>query len=341
MISSNNNIAEIRRLIEAADSILVTSHMDGDGDSIGTQLAVLDYLEWLGKKAVAAHESQIPSALRFLPGSSRLHDIKIEEELSAVRSMGPFDLLLVLECPNPSRMGAVWDLKAADAKVINIDHHHDNTGYGDAVWLRPEASSVGELMAEYFEAVEFPFAEPTAEALYAAILTDTGRFQYPSASPATFAIVADIVKRGIDIRKITDSIYFQRTQASLKLLGVALAGIRFFAGGQAAIIELTPEMFQSAKATADDSEGIVEYTLMATGAEVGALVRSYDGKRTKVSLRSRGQYDVSEIAAHFGGGGHAGAAGCTFESSTAETMELVISKLKDMLALHTKVEVHS
>ncbi len=306
--------------------------MDGDGDSIGTQLAVLDYLGWLGKRAIAAHESLVPNAMRFLSGASRLHNIREAGELTTVKAQGPFDLMIVLECPNPSRMGAVWDLKSDNTKVINIDHHQDNTNYGDTVWLRPAASSVGELMAEYFVAVDFPFEKPTAEALYTAILTDTGRFQYPSASSKTFEIVADLVSRGISIRDITDSIYFQRTQPSLKLLGLALAGIKFFADGQAAIIELTQEMFNEAGATADEAEGIVEYTLMATGAEVGALVRSYDGQSTKVSLRSRGHHDVTTIAAQFGGGGHAAAAGCKFNSSTTEVTEQIVGKINEMLA---------
>ena len=341
MTPQTDNINAIRQLIEFANNILVTAHMDGDGDSIGTQLAVLDYLESLGKNAIAAHASDVPDMLRFLPKSARLHNIRISAELEKVECAGPYDLLLVLECPTPERMGAVWNLKAADAKIINIDHHHDNVGYGDIAWVDPVASSVGELLTEYFIDIGFEFDAATAESLYTAILTDTGRFQYNSAGPKTFRLVADLVARGIDIRKVVDHIYLQRKPSSLTLLGLALATIRFFAGGRAALIEIPPATFQQAGATSADCEGIVEYTLMAKGTEVGALVRSDDNQRTKVSLRSRGGCDVSAIASQFGGGGHAGAAGCAFDASTSDVVKTIISSIETALESHVAVGVES
>jgi bifunctional oligoribonuclease and PAP phosphatase NrnA len=342
MKSSNSNTASIlaiQRLIESSESILVTSHMDGDGDSIGTQLAVLDYLAWLGKKAVAAHESELPDSMAFLAASSRLNNVRNAEAMATVERLAPYDLLIVLECPNPGRMGAVWNFKSEHTKVINIDHHPDNIEFGDALWVVPGASSVGELMAEYFAAVQFPFGEKTAEALYTAILTDTGRFQYPSATSRTFEIVANILKRDINIRDIADSIYHHRSHSSLRLLGSALSNMRMFASGRGALITLTKEDFEIANASAEECEGIVEYTLMTAGSEVGALVRSMDGAHSKVSLRSRGKYDISTIAAQFGGGGHAGAAGCKLEGSTPEAAEIVVAKLTALLESSSTAKV--
>ncbi len=340
-MSVDSKITAIRQLIESSESVLVTSHMDGDGDSIGTQLAVLDYLAWLGKTAVAAHDSELPDSLRFLNDSTRLNNVRLPARMDALKSSAPFDLMIVLECPNPERMGTVWSLKSENTKIINVDHHQDNTEYGDAVWLDAGASSVGELWAEYFAAVEFPFGAKTAEALYTAILTDTGRFQYPSATSKTFEVVAELLKRDINIRDIADSIYHHRSYSSLRLLGSALSNMKMFAAGRGSLITLQKDDFDSANSSPIECEGIVEYTLMTAGSEVGALVRSFDDTQSKVSLRSRGNYDISEIAAQFGGGGHAGAAGCKLDVPAHEAAEMVVAKLTALLesSATTKVSV--
>ncbi|MFQ5607441.1 MAG: bifunctional oligoribonuclease/PAP phosphatase NrnA, partial [Candidatus Zixiibacteriota bacterium] len=302
---NSETTANIQRLVKDSTRILITSHRDGDGDSIGTQLAMCDYLESLGKAFDCYQHGPTPGYLKFLPGIERIKDISTLDPAAVEEK---FDLAIILECPNLERTGDVSKLVSEHTTVVNIDHHADNTGYGTVNWVDGDASSVGELVLNYLEGVGFRVGVATAESLYTAIMTDTGRFHYTSATAGAFEAVARLVATGIDIQRICDSVYFSRRPQSIKLTGLALSQIEYAADDRICLIPISAGMFEQAGAANGDTDGIVEYTLYGARSEIGALLREHDAGSVKVSLRSRGSWDVSKIAGQFGGGGHQNAA---------------------------------
>ena len=321
-------LADIQSLIKDAENVLITAHRDGDGDSIGTALAVRDYVSSLDKSAIVLQHGPVPNYLQFLAGSDGIVDVS---SASARIPNAAFDLTIALECPNLERTGDVVKFTAPGAPIINIDHHTDNTGYGTVNWVDTSASSVGEMVTYLFGRLNFPIEQDNAECLYTAILTDTGRFHYPSATPDTFRHVAKLVASGIDIQQICDRIYFSRRPQSIKLTGLALSQVDYAADGRVCVIHISHDMIKQAGAANGDTEGIVEYTLHGEKAELGALVRDNSEGGVKVSLRSRGAWDVARIAAEFGGGGHVNAAGCVLDSTLEAATGIIKSRLLKVL----------
>ncbi|MCH9031101.1 MAG: hypothetical protein IIB00_02435, partial [candidate division Zixibacteria bacterium] len=207
-------------------------------------------------------------------------------------------------------------------------HHKDNANYGEIIWVDSEYSSVGEMLCDFFKWSGFEFGSQTAQALYTAILTDTGRFRFNAARGNTFRVTANLVDKGINIQELCDSIYFSKSQASLELTGLALGNIRFAEDGKVCLIPVSKQMYQKTGAVKFDSEGIVDYTLQTAKAQLGALLKEEETS-VRVSLRSRGDIDVSAIASSFGGGGHRNAAGLTLETSLEDALEIIEKRLVD------------
>lgn len=315
-------IDNIQQALSESRRILVVSHVDPDGDALGTQLAFVQYLRDIGKAAWAYTQPGIPDKYRFLQAS--------ESNGSENRcpDAGEIDTLLVLECPQLDRLGGAVRFLGNGTKVINIDHHPDNKLNADIFWLDPERSSVGEMVYEYFERVGYAISPVVAEQLYTAILTDTGRFRFSSTSPRTMQIVGELIRCGADPRKIVDAVYNNFTPEAMKLLGMVLGSIEFFDDDRICILSLTRAMLDESGARPEDSEGFVDHTLHGRGSICGALLKEIDSQTTKASLRSRDTVGVSQIATRYGGGGHHNAAGCVLNQSLIEAKKTVVDALR-------------
>ncbi|MDH4157027.1 MAG: DHH family phosphoesterase, partial [candidate division Zixibacteria bacterium] len=180
-------MAEIAAFLKAARRIMVASHVDPDGDALGTQLAFAAYARHLGKDVFLVRDGDIPEKYRFLP------DIADIRHVSEFADDFRVDTALVLECPDIARVGLASRYLTDGVKIINIDHHYDNSSFGALNWLNTSASSVGEMAFEYFAAAGYEIDAGVAEQLYTAIMTDTGRFRFASTSPRTMRIVADLI----------------------------------------------------------------------------------------------------------------------------------------------------
>lgn len=300
----SNSTSEIRSILEASQRVLVVSHIDPDGDALGTQLAFGPYLRSLGKDVYLVRDSEIPDKYRFLPGVDK---IVLDGSLPADLKI---DTGLVLECPNLKRAGSAAQRLTNGVKIINIDHHQDSSEYGNVNWIDTGASSVGEMAYEYFEAVGFEVDADVATCLYTAILTDTGRFRFASTSPRTMAIAGDLIARGADPREICDYVYYDMQPSTMLLTGKVLNTLEYHNNGRVCLLILTKEMLTEAGADESDSDGLVDFTLFTRGVTTGALLKEIDETTTKVSLRSCDGVNVADIASRFGGGGHFNAAGC-------------------------------
>jgi phosphoesterase RecJ-like protein len=316
-------IAGIRPLLESCKRPLVVSHIDPDGDAIGTQLAFGEYLRRIGAPPTLVRESEIPSKYQFLAGVEQVIPVG---DISAGTE---FDLAVVLECPSMDRLGSAAQLIGERTTVINIDHHQGNVLSAAVSWVDVSASSVGELAYEYFQGIGFEIDPVMATHLYTAILTDTGRFRFASTTPRNLAIAADLVRAGADPRMITDRVYYNVDPAVMKLTGRVLTDLEYFDGGRICIMSLTRAMLAETGADIADTEGLVDYSLFTCGVSVGALLREIDIDRTKVSLRSRDGLDIAAVAARWGGGGHRNAAGCTISMTLAETRRELVKLLQE------------
>lgn len=318
-------VAHIRDIVENARRVLVVSHIDPDGDALGSQLAFGQYLRDLDKEVVLVRDSDIPQKYRFLP------DVDSIVPADAV-SNSEFDVAVVLECPSIERVGSAQRFLRENTRVISIDHHRDSIDLGEVNWVNLGASSVGEMVFEYFTAVGYDFDSRVATHLYTAILTDTGRFRFESTTPRTMAIAGELIACGANPRTICNHVYFDLSPAAMLLTGRVLATMEFHAEGRVCTVVLTRTMLEECGAEPADSDGLVDFTLFTRGVVSGALIKELDGSSCKVSLRSSDGVNVAELASRFGGGGHFNAAGCTIQMPLETARVAVVEMLSENYA---------
>jgi phosphoesterase RecJ-like protein len=300
--------SDLSSVIERNSSFLISSHMSLDGDSIGSELAFLWYLRSLSKKVVVYNHEPVPPKFQFLEDSGLLRNEKPSQR---------FDVLLVLDCSNPKRLG--WDGATSAASVIvNIDHHRDNVNFGNINIIRGDASATGQIIYDYFSSLRLEFPVSVAEALYTAILTDTGGFRFSNTTSAVLTICADLCSRGASCSKIYNLVYTSLSRSGLMLQARIWSTLTFYHGGAVCSMEMPYTLIEEVGATYGDSEGMADLTIIAAGVEVGMLIK-YGPTQTHFSLRSTGRIDVGRIAKSIEeGGGHSSAAGCTMSIPFAE-----------------------
>jgi bifunctional oligoribonuclease and PAP phosphatase NrnA len=279
---------------------LMLGHVHPDADVLGTLLALGAALEARGWRVVYGGPHPAPGALGFLPGVERYAVLKAVD--------GRFDVAVLTDCPNPARTeGLIDQARASASVVVNIDHHPDNRRYGHVNWIDTSAAATGEMVYRLLAGLELPLTPAIATNLFTAIHTDTGSFRYSSVTPATFRIAAELVMAGADPAAVSSAIYERRATDALRWLGESLARVQVTADGRVAWLALpagaVPETFI-------ESEELVNYPRSIASVRVAGLLRERGGQ-VKVSLRGKGDVNVQQIAARFGGGGHPNAAGFT------------------------------
>ena len=318
----SERISEIMRVLKDSSRVLVASHLDPDGDSIGTQLAFASYLRDRGKEVLMIRDGVIPTKYRFLAGAEDIpHVDSLDYNLTV-------DTAVILECPVLDRAGRATRFLNDDTRIINIDHHQDNSSYGEINWIDCKTSSVGEMIFEFFMKVNYQISQQTAEQLFTAILTDTGRFRYSSTTPRTMQVAGFLIEAGANPQKICEAVYYEMLPSTLKIVGKVLNGVEFHYNGRVCLLSLTKAMLEETKAHESESEGLVDYTLYSNGVQAGALLKEIDDARTKVSLRSRNDINVAELASQAKGGGHKNAAGCTLDMPLAEAKKEILQLLR-------------
>jgi phosphoesterase RecJ-like protein len=303
---------DLLRKIRQGNRFLITSHVNPDGDAIGSALGLARLLRGLGKGAVVWNHDPTPAVYQPLPGSDRVHN-------GAEPPAGfpeKFDAMVVLECPSPDRTGLEQHLGALP--IINIDHHLGNQHYGAVNWVDSAAPAVGEMVFRLAQALKVTLEPEIASCLYLTLVTDTGGFRYSNATPAAFEAAAALVREGAHPEQVAQWLYESQPAAAVRLLGEMLQTLELHDGGRIATVRLDPEMFTRAGADAGDSEGLIDQPRSIAGVEAVALIRRRPDGSHKVSLRSRGEVDVEKIARHHGGGGHRNAAGFALEPPPAD-----------------------
>lgn len=283
---------------------------------MGSLIAATVLLREVGVRPVALCPDPVPRIYAFLPGAEK---IRTRPGAGAAA-----DAYLFLDCATPERTGELRTLLDTGLPSANLDHHESNTRFADLNWVAPRASSTGEMLARLFRALEVPIGA-AAGAIYTAIVTDTGSFAFDSTTPQTHRWAAVALRAGVSPGDYHSRIYGSRERPAVELLGRALRGMRFAAGGKVAYMVLGSDDFARTGAQREHTEGIVNHARAVAGVSVGLLFYSIDGSKVKVAVRSDGSYNANDLAARFGGGGHPRAAGCTLPGPLSGAVEGVLS----------------
>src|SRR5690242_14037615 len=306
--------------IRANDKLVVVTHENPDGDALGSMLGAALALRELGKDVVMylAGTAPTPAEYAFL-------------DLSDVTRGLPADLgervVLALDCANVRRIGEDSSVVDGAKLVLNVDHHHDNSRFGDVAVVADEASSTAEIVRDLIGLLGVGLTPEIAEALYVGLVTDTGRFQYTNTTPKALRLAADLVEAGADVHGVFRHVYETVQFAKLKLLARALERAQLFEGGRVVISYLLKDDFGAVGAEEPYSEGIIEHLRSVEGSEMVALIREpprNEGPARRVSLRSsHDEVDVSAIAREAGGGGHRQAAGFSSERPIGDIIDFL------------------
>jgi bifunctional oligoribonuclease and PAP phosphatase NrnA len=301
---------DLSNAIDRHGSFLISSHLSLDGDCIGSALAFLWYLTSRGKSGIIYNHDPVPEKFIFLKNAAQIRADEPDRSCEA---------LVVLDCSNPKRLG--WDSTGCNGSaVINIDHHRDNTRFGSVNIVDTHAAATGEILYRFFAANNIDFPAHVAEALYTAILTDTGGFRFPNTTSEVLHICADLASRGADPANIYDKVYTSHSQTALILQARIWSTVAFHCNGRVCCMAMPQKLLKELNATYSDSEGMADCTIMTAGVDVGFLTK-FSETETHFSLRSKGTVDVGKIAQRIpGGGGHSSAAGCTIFKPHAEAL---------------------
>lgn len=321
-------IDEILAELRSRERFLLTAHEGPDGDALGSLLGMHHLLAQLGKDSVmfmAAKEFPLPIEYRFLPLEEVFHEAPAD---MADRTV------IFLDCGNIDRMPVEF-LSSGDNFRINIDHHHDNTRFGDINLVETGASSTAEIVYDLALALGAEITPEMASALYVGLITDTGKFMYENTNARTHRIAADLIDAGVAVDETYRRLYEHVPVEKLRLLSRALEGIRRYCGERLVIAYITAADYEASGAGEEMTEGIIDHLRSIEGAQVAALVRDQGDRgraARKVSLRSSGgEIDVSAMARAHGGGGHKRAAGFSTDLELEELVSFLCGEVKAQL----------
>ena len=316
--------------IRQAGSVLITGHVRPDGDSLGCMIALAHLLNRAGIKAVAAAERKGLGGPGFLAGVEKL----IAPESAAKKR---FDLLISVDCGSLDRMPEALQPLAEKISVINIDHHRTNTLFGDLNWIESHVSSTGEMIWRLARKAGWTFDAVAAEALWVAVITDTGRFAYDQTTPATLRCGADLLRYGVRTAFINDRLYCSFSRTNIELKSRAFRTLTVDENNAIASVTLTGSDFEATDGTKADAEDVIEIPRSLMGNRVALFFYGdeEDKAETRVSIRTRAPLDATQLAKMFGGGGHARAAGCTVHEPLAQAKRTFMKAVKEWLALQS------
>ena len=329
MQKTSNKLENILDLIKKSQTVLITSHRDPDGDSIGSQLALAEFVESWGKSCRVVNEGDLPYKYMFLDPQGRIESIHAVKGLKDVGAVS--DLVLVLDCTSMNRVGKVKKMLPAEALLINIDHHPDNEEFGTLNYVDVDASAVGEVIFSLLTVSGFPISHVVATQLYAAILTDTGRFKFSNTTPSCLRVCAELIELGADPKHVTNQIYFNHSLPFLKLLGSTLSSPEILGEGRICAMTVKQSLMADLRIDPKEVEGVVDYSLFSKGVEIGLLFTEKKNGKTKVNLRSQNEFDVSKVARAFAGGGHRNAAGCILKCSLKQAKKIMVEQIQKTL----------
>ncbi|MBR5345180.1 MAG: DHH family phosphoesterase [Clostridia bacterium] len=306
-------IAAIAELVRQTKTVAICCHVSPDGDTIGSALALKLAMERLGKRVEVFCADKVPGVMAMLPGAGTVRTY-------ASLALGQrFDLLFPVDTASEDRLGngVLEQMRVLCTDSCQIDHHGTNPGYCRVNCIDGTAPAAGLIVRELLAALEVPLDRDLACCLYTAISTDTGNFSFNNVTAEAFRVAAELVEAGLPLAEMNRQLFVVQPEAQVRLTARAVEGMKILHSGEVAVMVLKKADFEALEALPEHAENVVNRALAVRGVRMAALLREHEG-RVKASLRAVAPYVVSGIAARFGGGGHAQAAGCTLNGPIEE-----------------------
>ena len=304
-MANTQEYSALLTLFDRYHNFALSTHINPDGDAIGSELSLYLFLRKLGKSVKIFNTDVVPANYRFLPFSDRIE---------SARSVGAYrpEVLIVLDASTLERIGKNLSKTLHPLhSLVNIDHHATAEAFGDINLIIPTASSTSEIVYKLIKCHQTPIDEACALCLYTGLMFDTGCFRYSNTTAETHQIAAELIEiGGFMPDEVYRNVYEQVPVSKMRLLSEVLGTLQITDDGKIASVYATQAMFRKTGTTADAVEGVVNQIQAIVGVEVALCVSEMTDRSTKVSLRSQGYVDVSQLAAEFDGGGHARASGC-------------------------------
>ena len=326
----HESYAAAKRLVAAFKSkrILISGHLSPDGDSLGSMIALSRLLRNAGYQAFATADLNALGKPGFLEGVADLIPVR------KLKGRSKFDLFIAVDCASFERMPPEVRPVAEKLPKICIDHHVTNDGsFADVSIVDPEASSTGEIIWRIAKWNEWKLDRAIAEALWVAMITDSGRFAYDSTKPGTLRAAGDLLKHGVRTAFINDVIYGTFPRKAIELKRIAWRSLHVWKNRKVAEVTLTRDDFREVRGTKADAEDIIEIPRSVVRNEIALFFYQIPDrtKEVRCSIRTRGDWDATVLAGKFGGGGHRKAAGCTIKATLAQAKRQMRAAVKEML----------
>jgi bifunctional oligoribonuclease and PAP phosphatase NrnA len=322
-----STVAEVAEVVRGADKLALACHHHPDGDALGSMLAMHLLCGANGKESVASWPSPwvVAPHYEFLPGLDLCvppGDFPVEP-----------DVLVTFDLGSVGRLGDLAPAAAAAAHVIVLDHHPDNQHFGTLNWVDESAAATAVLVRQLAAELGWPLTRDVALDLYVGLVTDTGRFRYPNTTPDVFHLAEELAEYDLPIARITRELFEKHRFQYVQLLSMALARTELDTDHGFVVAWLTQQDLEDFDVTFDETEGFIDHVRACEEAEVACVLREAPGEGLRVSLRSTGSIDVSELATHFGGGGHTFMAGFASDRPIPEVVEAIRARLPERRAL--------
>jgi bifunctional oligoribonuclease and PAP phosphatase NrnA len=314
-------LGQIKHTLDAADRILVASHVRPDADAYGSSIAMGLHLKAQGKDVTVWNEEGLTDKFRYLPESNLVG-------FPPEHGKQDFDVFLALDTSTKERLGRVLKATGKVTTWINVDHHVSNHRYGDLNYIDDSAPATGQILYDYLVETGAAITPAIAGNLYAAISTDTGSFQYAKTSPHTFRLIADLVDKGVNVPDISRKMYDSYPRRRLELLKALLNSARFDCNDRVASFSLSLETAGKLGVLPEDNEGLIDHLRAVEGVQVAAFFEELPESKVRVSMRSKEpRFDVCKICGLFGGGGHPQAAGARLVGPLEQAEEKVLQAI--------------
>lgn len=351
----------IIRYLKHSENVLIASHVNPDGDAVGSLIAMGLALNALNIKTTLYNESKIPTVYCFLPSVARI----VPTLDNIQNSTFEYDAAIVLDCGDIQRvgkMGSELGKSGSGFQLINIDHHITNTYFGDFHLIDISACATAEIIYRLIKKMGVPITSAIATCIYTGILTDTGSFRFSNTNKAAFEICNEMVALGVDPYNVAKHVYGRYSMGRLKLLNLALDTLEVSYNGKVSMMTITRDMFDETGTQAEDTDGLINYARRIKDVKLAVLIQECwlpdcqlpvsdyhipvkkqqseikkrpgsvaKNRNFHVSLRSDGTIDVASIAANFGGGGHRTAAGFNIESSISDLKYGIFNLAKEIV----------
>lgn len=323
-------LEKVQRCVNKGQRFVLTTHVNPDGDGLGSEAALAAFLESRGKDVFIYNCSPVPPNYDFLDPDNRMVLYNSDQHRETLLTA---DYIFVLDISDWTRLKQVGDdIRGIDIKKVCIDHHPPYEKFGDIRLVDVNACSTGEIVFQLLKSFDAPISLHMAEALYTSIITDTGSFKFSNTNANAFSISAELMQSGLKPQKVFQRIFERQSINKIRLFGHVLTTMNLTTNGKVAWFNISRDVMKATGAKPVETEGFADYPRVLHGVEVTIMFSEVEPGRLKVSLRSKGRYVINEIANHFGGGGHRFAAGIMLEGDIQTNQNKILDAVKQLVA---------